>query len=93
MVAFSGASSLFCHDKELGTSTDPRKMPNRLGVTSGIDRTYMLSFGQQYPPKYAGTAKSLEAGGKLFMLSSVAKWRGVSASDSEHQKIMKTFWA
>ena len=51
LAAFSDASSSFCHDKELGMLTDRQKMLSRLGVTSGVDRNYMLSFGQRYPQK------------------------------------------
>ena len=64
LAAFSDASSLFCHDKELSTSSDPHKMLRRLGVSNAVDRNYVLSFDQQYPPKYAGTAKSLKSGEK-----------------------------
>ena len=44
LTAFSDASSLFCHDKELGVASDPHKMLNMMGVTSGIDRNYILLF-------------------------------------------------
>ena len=73
--------------------TDPHKMLSRLGVYSGNARNYMLSSGQLYPPKYTGTAKSLEVGDKLSVLQSIAKWRGFSALDGERQKIVKTLWA
>jgi hypothetical protein len=90
LAAFSDASSIFCHDKELSSSSDPHKMLSKLGVNSAVDRNYILSFDQRYPPKYAGTAKSLEAGDKLDVLKSIARWRGVSASDGERQKIQTT---
>ena len=65
-------------------------MLSKLGVNSAVDRSYILLFDQRYPPKYAGTAKSIESGDKLDVLKSIAKWRGVSASDGERQKIQKT---
>ena len=65
-------------------------MLSRLGISSGVDRNNLLSFGQQYPPKYAGTAKSLKAGDKLSELQSILKWCAVSVSDGECKKIMKT---
>ena len=65
-------------------------MLSKLGVNSAVDRNYILSFNQRYPPKYAGTAKSIESGDKLEVLKPITKWRGVSVSDGEHQKIMKT---
>jgi len=48
LAAFFDASSLFCHDKELNTLTDPHKILRKLGVSSGVDRNYMLSLGLQY---------------------------------------------
>ena len=44
LAVFSDAFSLFSHDKELGIASDPHKMLNRLGVTSGIERNYVMSF-------------------------------------------------
>ena len=46
LVAFSYASSLFYHDKELGAASDPHNMFSMMGVTSGIERNYIMSFKQ-----------------------------------------------
>ena len=46
LAAFSDASSLFCHDKKLNTSTNSHRMLSRLGVSNNVARNYMISFGQ-----------------------------------------------
>ena len=71
-VAFSDASSLFFYDKELNTLTDPHKMLSRLGVSSGIDRNYMMTFGQQYPPKICRDCKVFRGGVCASINSKVA---------------------
>ena len=91
LAAFSDASSLFSHDKELSISTDPHKMLSRLGVTSAVDRNYILSFDQRYPPKYAGTAKSVESGEKSAALQSISKWRGLMRQTMNARRSRKPF--
>ena len=39
------------------------------------------------------SASSIESCERLSVLASVAKWRGVSDADGEHQQIMKTLWS
>ena len=49
LAELSDAPSLFYHDKELGVTSDPHKMLSWMGVTSGTERNYILSFKQLYP--------------------------------------------
>ena len=69
-------------------------MMARAGVSSGIDRNYILSFKQRYPPIYAGTAKVTvtEAGEKIAALNSTDKWRytDTGRADGERQRIIDT---
>ena len=38
---------VYCHDKELGIASNPYKMLSVIGVTSGIERNYILLFKVQ----------------------------------------------
>ena len=89
LAAFCDASSLFCHDNEIGHASDPHNMLSRMVVTSEIDRNYRLSFKQGYPPGYLVSARSIESGDKLFILALVAKWRVVSNTYGKRQHIVK----
>ena len=92
LAAFSDASSSFCHDKELGMLTDRQKMLSRLGVTSGVDRNYMLSFGQRYPQKLWELQNFLRRG-QVVGVAINGKVAWIQYLGRERQKIIKTLWA
>ena len=89
LAAFSDASSSFCHDEELGTLTDPHKMLSRLGVPSGVDRNYMLSFGQRYPQKLWELQNFLRRG-QVVGVAINGKVAWIQYLGRELQKIIKT---
>ena len=63
-AAFLDATSIFTHDRDLVDSSYQHKVLAKAGVTRSIKRNYI----------YARTAKSIEAGEKIAVLTSAVKW-------------------
>ena len=69
LAAFSDTSSLFCHGKELNTSTDPHRMLRRLGVYSVLlTETISCHLGSDTPQKWRDH-KVARGGGQIVCAS------------------------